>query len=81
MHIFGITLILYMLKLSAGQRSAAISRGNRLSVEEVTINQSETYWVKQNQKNLKSSLESGQLQKFDPLTDSEGILKLEERLD
>ena len=49
-----------MLKLSAGQRSAAISRSNRLSVEELTINQSETCWVKQNQKNLKSSLESGQ---------------------
>ena len=81
MPIFGITLVLYMLKLLAGQRSATISRSNRLSVEELTINQSETYWVKQNQKNLKSSLESGQLRKLDPLTDSEGILRLGERLD
>ena len=59
--------------------SADISRSNSLSVEE--LNQSETYWVKRNQKNLKSSLESGQLGKLDPLTDSEGILRVGGRVD
>ena len=54
--------------------SAEIPRSNSLSVEE--LNQSETYWVKLNQKNLKSSLESGQLGKLDPLTDSEDILRV-----
>ena len=59
--------------------SAEIPRSNSLSVEE--LNQSEIYWVKLNQKNLKSSLESGQLGKLDPLTDSEGILRVGERAD
>ena len=54
--------------------SAEIPRSNSLSVEE--LNQSEIYWVKLNQKNLKSSLESGQLGKLDLLTDSEGILRV-----
>ena len=59
--------------------SAEIPRSNSLSVEE--LNQSEIYWVKLNQKNLKSSLESGQLEKLDPLTDSEGILRVGGRVD
>ena len=59
--------------------SAEIPRSNSLSVEE--LNQSEIYWVKLNQKNLKSSLESGQLGKLDPLTDSEGILRVGGRVD
>ena len=59
--------------------SAEIPRSNSLSVEE--LNQLETYWVKLNQKNLKSSLESGQLGKLDPLTDSEGILRVGGRVD
>ena len=59
--------------------SAEILRSNSLSVEE--LNQSETYWVKRNQKNLKSSLESGQLGKLDPLTDSEGNLRVGGRVD
>ena len=59
--------------------SAEIPQSNSLSVEE--LNQSEIYWVKLNQKNLKGSLESGQLGKLDPLTDSEGILRVGGRVD
>ena len=59
--------------------SVEIPRSNSLSVEE--LNQSEIYWVKLNQKNLKSSLESGQLGKLDPLTASEGILRVGGRVD
>ena len=59
--------------------SAEIPRSNSLSVEE--LNQTEIYWVKLNEKNLKSSLESGQLGKLDPLTDSEGILRVGGRVD
>ena len=44
-------------------------------------NQSEIYWVKLNQKNLKGSLESRQLGKLDPFTDSEGILRVGGRVD
>ena len=60
-------------------QSAESPRSNSLSVEE--LNQSEIYWVKLNQKNLKSSLESRQLGKLDPLMDSEGILRVRGRVD
>jgi hypothetical protein len=55
------------------------SEGNSLSVEE--LEHSETYWIKQNQKNLEKSVTNGQLRNLDPLTDSEGILRVGGRVD
>jgi hypothetical protein len=54
-------------------------RNSSLSVQE--LEESETYWIKQNQKSLQNSLAKGQLQKLDPITDSKDVIRVGGRVD
>jgi hypothetical protein len=54
-------------------------RSSCLSVQE--LEESETYWIKQNQKSLQNSLAKGQFLKLDPITDSKYVIRVGGRVD